>query len=303
MRSNKIKIFYDEKMSPKKLGDSYSMSPLKPKLFYTALTHKYPNNIITEKIKPFTATEYLLAHTKSYVNSFLQGKYPKCDSSGIEWSEELATSVSYTTSSLYNAIKESVTNSNNICISPTSGFHHAMPSKGSEYCTFSGQVIASTKIYNELGLSGAYIDLDAHFGNSIEDSRKFVKSLDKSIPKNCNINIDEFTLAPKYIKEFKQKLNILEKKIINNEIHYVVFCHGADSHIKDDLGHGICSTEEWLKCSEIFYNWIKKIDNKINKSIPLTICLFGGYRADDYNSVINLHIADIDMCIKHLCNT
>jgi acetoin utilization deacetylase AcuC-like enzyme len=301
MRSKNIKIFYHDKMSPKHLGDSYSKSPLKPKLFYDALKNKLPNNIITEDINPFSSDEYMLAHTESYVNSFINGKLPKYNTSGIEWSEELVESVSYTTSSLYHAIRESISNPKHICISPTSGFHHAMPSKGSQYCTFSGQVIASTKIYNDLNLSGAYIDLDAHYGNSIEDSRKFVSSLDKSIPKGCNINVEEFMSGDKYIEELEQKLQILENKILSNEIHYAVFCHGADSHIDDDLKDGICTTEQWLKCSEIFYSWIRNIDEKLGKPFPVTICLFGGYRADDYNSVINLHVSDIEICFNQLC--
>ncbi|MEZ6120508.1 MAG: hypothetical protein R3C28_28575 [Pirellulaceae bacterium] len=47
---------------------------------------------------------------------------------------------------------------------------------------------------------------------------------------------------------------------MNDEIHYVVFCHGADSHQDDDLG-GQCTTGEWLECSVMFYT-------KLNASMP-----------------------------------
>lgn len=47
---------------------------------------------------------------------------------------------------------------------------------------FSRQVIAAVKLYKELNVSGAWIDLDAHFGNNIEDSRYIVQSLNKAIP-------------------------------------------------------------------------------------------------------------------------
>src|SRR5690606_12251584 len=112
-------------------------------------------------------------------------------------------------------------------------FHHATPDRGCGFCSFSGQVIASMKIYYEFGLSGAYLDLDGHYGNSISDSYDYVKDLDKAIPYGCNINpVDK---GKRYIKDIKHRLKILEHKILNDEVHYVVFAHGADSHIDDDL--------------------------------------------------------------------
>lgn len=71
-----------------------------------------------------------------------------------------------------------------------------------------------------------YLDLDAHYGNSIEDSRYFVTDLDKAIPIGGNINPDG--KHKNYIDDLKHRLKILEKKILNDEIHYVVFAHGAD---------------------------------------------------------------------------
>jgi hypothetical protein len=35
--------------------------------------------------------------------------------------------------------------------------------------------------------------------------------------------------------------------------------------------------------------------------IPLILSLFGGYRRDDYNSVLSLHTADLVMCLNILC--
>ena len=96
----------------------------------------------------------------------------------------------YTNASLYHAIEHAVAHPEQVTFSPTSGFHHARPAAGSAFCTFSGQVIAAIKIFREHRLVGAYLDLDGHFGNSIEDSRTFVADLNQAIPPGCNINPD-----------------------------------------------------------------------------------------------------------------
>ena len=37
------------------------------------------------------------------------------------------------------------------------------------------------------------------------------------------------------------------------------------------------------------------------KQIPLILILFGGYRKDDFNSVLSLHTADLVTCLNILC--
>ncbi len=46
---------------------------------------------------------------------------------------------------------------------------------------------------------------------------------------------------------------------------------------------------------------IKEIDVNYNLQIPLTLCLFGGYRRDDFNSVLGLHAGDLVICLNKLC--
>lgn len=302
-RNTTIKTFYNSKQVLKRDSkNNVSKSPLKPKLLldYLKSNELIKHFEIDKDFKPFVADDFLIAHKEEYVNAMFAGVKPLCKSSGLKWSRQFLESLTYTNASLYNAIRQSITTPNQITFSNTSGFHHATPDRGNAFCAFSGQVIASMKIYNEFGLSGAYLDLDAHFGNSINDSYYFVKDLDKAIPFGCNINPIE--KGKHYISDLKQRLKILANKIINNEVHYVVFAHGADSHIDDDLG-GQLTTEQWIECSKIVYTWIKQLDKKLKRPIPLTLSLFGGYRKDDFESVLSLHIADLVACLNVLCGT
>lgn len=247
---------------------------------------------------PFNGEDFRLAHTAEYVEAFFSGRKPLASSNGLTWSRELADTVRYTNASLYQAIRRAIARPEQVTFSPTSGFHHARPESGCGFCTFSGQVIASVKIYRELGISGAYLDLDGHFGNSIEDSRAFVRDLDQAVLRGCNIN--PVGTHAEYVEWFRTRLRTLREQIDAGEIHYVVFCHGADSHEADDL-HGQCTTAEWLECSQIFYDWVAGVEDSTGRPLPVSLSLFGGYRCDDYNSVLSLHTADLVTGLNRLC--
>lgn len=299
MRNKKIKVHYSpNQVLEKDTGGNFSKSPLKPKRLLENFEKEglLDHFNIVEDFTPYSNKDFKLAHTKRYVNSFFSGQ-PGCESNSLTWSTQFADSVRYTNASLHAAIRGSIVEPTQVHFSPTSGFHHARPDGGSGFCTFSGQVIASMKIFEEFGLSGAYLDLDGHFGNSIEDSRQFVKDLDKAIPTEFNIN--PTGSGRQYINNLKWNLQNLAEAILDGRIGYVVWCHGADSHEWDDLGFQ-CSTEEWVECSTIFWKWVKAMDEQLGRPLPVSCALFGGYRKDDYQSVLNLHTADFVECMNNL---
>lgn len=282
--------YYNELMVPDlDLTNSISKSPLKPKLVYDNLI-KYTNKLEHKIVDfvPFTKDDFLLAHTKKYVNSI----YNKNDINEFNITDSYISSLEYTNASLYNAILGSINRPEHLHVSLTSGFHHATPYESKGFCTFSGQVIASTKIYKDLGLVGCYLDLDAHFGNSIEDSRVYTYNLNNAIPEWANFNPDGF--YDDYINNFTSYLyNVLELKIINKECDYIVYCHGTDSIDGDDLKSSKVSLKEWYTCTLILKEWYNKLCKKINRNIPLSMSLFGGYRENDYDFIINAHTTDI----------
>ncbi len=289
-----IEVFFREEMAlSKNIDNSRSKSPLKPQKLIEYIFDKKVDKAFrfNSQFKHFTKKDFYIAHHKAYVDAFFRGRKYAVENINIDWSREMANSIKWTNSSLYHSILNSIKTPDVISLSPTSGFHHARPEQGKDFCSFSGQVIASSKIYDELGLSGCYIDLDAHYGNSIEDSRKFVPNLNEAIPKGFNIN--PTGEGEVYIKNLKKSLDKLRQAIIDNKIHYVVFCHGADSHIEDDLKCGSLTTEQWLLCSELVYSMIDETSKQIGRSVPFILSLFGGYRNDNYEFVLDLHLKSI----------
>lgn len=300
MYQQKIKTFFrDEQVPSIRVG--YSRSPEKPKLIIEKIKknedlNKYFNFY---DFKPFNRKDFKLVHESSYVDDFFDGVKPLCESNGLTWNKEFADTVRYTNSSLYNAQRESIKDPNFVCFSPTSGFHHAKPKGGFGFCTFSGQVLSAMKNFKEFGYKTLWIDLDGHYGNSIEDSKNKYPELTEALPNGCNIN--PIGHEETYINDLKLKLELVKNRLINEDNWSICFAQGADSHVWDQLG-GQVGTSNWIKAHKIVYKFIKEVNQKRGKNLPLTISLFGGYRDDHYDSVLNLHLCNIISCMNILCN-
>ena len=217
------------------MDSSFSKSPLKPYLLMKKINDEGYNKYfdVVDNFNPINKEDFLLAHTNEYVDDMYNGKGNYL-SNGLPYSKELIHSLPYTTGSLLAAKEWAINYPEDLCFAPVSGMHHAQPNNGCGFCTFSGQVISAVKIYEKYNMSGAYLDLDGHYGNSIDDTYKFQPLLEKAIPKGCNIN--PRGRNGKYILDFEKHLGLLQQQIIDNKVHYVVFAHGADSHEDDDLG-------------------------------------------------------------------
>ena len=301
LKKPKIVAFYHPQMSldMDKL-EGVSKSPAKARLLMEYLGRKdllkYFN--VHPDFELLKRTDFYIAHTKQMVDGFFdEGKTSRL--LGMKWSPEYAGMVIYHNSSFYHAVRHSVLHPDEVSFSPVSSFHHANPTRGALFCAFSGQVISSMKIFYEFGLCGAYIDLDGHYGNSIDNSRDFVKDIDKAISPVCG-NINIMSSHEKYLAELDENLAVLEKEILENRVQYLVFGHGADSHEWDDLASQL-TTDEWTWCSERVYSFVRDLQAKTGRQIPLTLALFGGYRKDDFNSVLSLHTIDLVTCLNELC--
>lgn len=300
-RSKRILTFYTEQQVcfDNIQTASFSKSPLKPYLLMQRMKKKRLTSAFRfqSNFQPLSREDFELAHTETYVHNVFNGE-GNYRSNALPWSKNLVHSVGFTNASLYEAKKHALLHPKTLCFAPISGMHHAQPERGSGFCTFSGQVISAIKLYEEFGVSGAYFDLDGHFGNSIEDSRWFHPAIDLAIPKGCNINPTGTNES--YVASFQKGLDHVGELIKSGNIHYVVFAHGADSHEDDDIGGG-CDTKHWLLCAQLFSEWVNEISAAIGKPLPVTLALFGGYRSDNYAAVLDLHLKSLMTCARVDC--
>lgn len=271
----RVPVFYNPKMSVSFPGHT-SQSTIKPKLFTAGLSERF----VVKDFEPVNFEDFKLAHTDDYVEQLATGG-ELGSSSGFDWNPEYAQSLRYTVGSMRSAIMHSISNGG-LSISPTSGFHHATPQMGMDYCAVSGQVIASMLVYNKTRISGAYVDLDAHYGNSIDDTYKFQPDLIKAIPKGMNINPTPNKFV--YIKSLEKKLKVMRDMLERGQIGYVVLCHGADS-VEGDKKEGIIDFDTWIAAAQL--------TKKYAAGFPLVYSLFGGYR-DNYQEVIDMHLKAVE---------
>ena len=295
-----IHVFYrPEQVLAVDSPENFSKSPQKPRLLLEFLSrHGLDRHFVRhDDWLPFQREDFLLAHTPVYVDAFFAGRRPLCESNELTWLEQFADSVRYTNASLYYAIEHAVAHPEQVTFSPTSGFHHARPTDGAGFCTFSGQVIAAVKIFRERRLVGADIDLDGHFGNSIEDSRAYVAELSQAIPPGCNIN----PTGAHGLSGFSEGASCGPRTATcprRGSLRRLCAC--ADSHEDDDLG-GQCTTAEWLEASSVVYGMLDRVGLQLRRPVPLTLAPFGGYREDNYEAVLRLHTADLIRCLQIVC--
>ena len=295
-----VDVFYRPEMSAPDADGNYSKSPCKPTRFVEWLLRSPLAKAahLREDWAPLDPAEFLFAHEREYIDGFFAGKAPHATSNGLDWSPRFADSVRYTNGSLMAATRAAIANPSRIALSPTSGFHHAIPERGGGFCTFSGQVVVATRLFWELGKRGAWIDLDGHFGNSIEDSRRFARELNSAIKFNLNPRGEHEA----YLSDLSRGLREIGEAVLAGQVDYVSFAHGADSHEDDDMG-GQCTTEEWLEASRRVYGAVKKWSDQLGRPVPLVTALFGGYRRVDYEGVLRLHGADLAIGLDELAGT
>jgi len=302
MKEERIHIFYREEMSLAEefFAAYYCKTPFKPGRFLDFLRqYKLQRHFALHKSwAPFEESDFLIAHEEEYVRSFFQGEHPLCSTSGLPWSPELGEVTRYTNASLYEAIRYAVDNPNIITLCPAGGFHRALPACGADYSVFSGQVIAALKIFRETGKRGAWIDLGGEFGASLEFSREAFPELNEAAPEDCHLNPPGVHGA--YLRVLGENLEVLGENIRQDKVDYIVFCHGADSHIWDEYGFQ-CNTQEWLNAARAVYAWFQALEEETGKSIPLALSLFDGYRSDDFNTILSLHTADLVCCLNEIC--
>lgn len=297
--SSRLALFYSEALSPPDDRDNYSKSPTKPRRFvhFLRTTPVWPHVTVHADFAPISRADLLLAHTPEYVDAFLAGHSPLCQANGLAWSPAFRDAVLHTNGCLLAAVQAAIATPHTVTLAPVSGFHHARPRGGSGFCTFSGQVVAALRIFRASGHVGAWVDLDGHFGNSIEDSRTFAPDLDLALPASCHVNPEGEHGA--YLHDLQRGLDRIGAEVLAGRVHYVCVAHGADSHEWDQLGHQ-CTTAEWLQAADLVYTSVAQWSRALGRPVPVTLALFGGYRDDHPESVLGLHAMDTARCLAHL---
>jgi hypothetical protein len=260
-----------------------------------------PSRLELLDFAPLSRADFLKAHTPQYVNAFFNGKPPLCGSNELEWSPARIAKVSYSNAGLIKAQEHSYLHPEQISLCPSADFFYATPSHGERSCTFSGQVLSALNLYRNHSASGAWINLDCAPTCSIESSRVLAPEMNRAVRPGLDINPS--SSHETYLKSLGWSLRWIETLIRDQKISWLAINHGADSYFSDDQSEANTSkltAKERQHCNQLVYRWIARIENKIQRPIPLTVCLYQDERQAPDCTITKARTHDIITCLDHL---
>lgn len=267
-----LKIFYSPLQSVE-FNKSFSPSASKPKEVVNYWLRRYTDLEIVD-FDPVTREDLKRVHNKFYVDGVLElthenGFYNK--------SPEIAKSLPWVCGSMVEASLDAFRNKT-ICISPTSGAHHASFDLGQDFCTFNFLALAALKLKDIGAKRVGILDLDCHYGNGTAD---IIKKLKLSFITHYSFGEDP--LIDINIKDWIRHL----PEILSNfeDCDFIIYNAGVDSHKDDPLG-GYLTTEEIKLRERIVFDFIRRM------KIPMSVTLAGGYQKDSFggiSKVLELH--------------
>lgn len=178
----KAAFIYDEGLSERVLSDSVVFSPTRLQYTYELLRAYHAFNRRDSKVVvPKMAEESLLHsfHTKQYVEAvrcFSRGDR-LCDAAKFNFSDfgdnpvypgmyEVSTRILGGSLKAADMVAQGKVD---VAFNPSGGGHHATPDHASGFCIFNDIVIAIKHLLTK-GLRVAYIDIDAHHADGVQDA-------------------------------------------------------------------------------------------------------------------------------------
>lgn len=279
-----IRVFYNKKQTAEK-NSGFSPSAGKPKLAVKSWKKLRADGKVkftmTSNFKPLTVQEIAIAHDIDHVRQILECKKPNGFGNTLK---EVASSLRWTTSSLYHASLYALC-TGNTAVSPTSGFHHASYDRASGFCTFNGLMITAMllkkkNLINKIGI----VDCDAHYGDGTESIiQKFKLHYVKHYTfGEHNINKDN---AEEWLKvDLPSALENMK------DCDLIIYQAGADPHENDPLG-GKLSSKHMSQRDKIVFKFAKK------NNIAIVFNLAGGYQ-NPIRKVLDIHDQTMIECSK-----
>ena len=182
MQNPKVSLIYSESMSSYSLRAGHVQQPIRVRYAYELMdAYGLIGRDAATLVAPKTASDLELAvyHTEQYIEAVKRfsdnpsspnpeafGFHPSGDTPAFE--NMYKTCCEITGGSIVGA-ELILSDASERVFSPGGGWHHAMSNKASWFCVFNDPVMAIHK-FLEAGLRVAYVDIDAHHGDGVQDA-------------------------------------------------------------------------------------------------------------------------------------
>jgi acetoin utilization deacetylase AcuC-like enzyme len=200
-----------------------------------------------------------------------------------------------------------------ICMSPTSGFHHATQDESMGFCTFNGLMTTALELLQRSASKVGILDLDHHYGNGTADIIEWLS------PHTPSTHFHHYTVGGdirfnKVIAKFENRTyyawqggdaterwlaelpNILRQF---KGCDVVLFQAGADPHINDPChamigAVGALTNEQFVQRDQMVFEILRQ-----ELKLPIAWNLAGGYQVP-LQKVLDIHTQTLNECLKVL---
>ena len=238
-----------------------------------------PGSIEVEKLRRL--------HAPEYVEAFVNGRNPLASSQGWEWTPQIRDGVLAIQAGQLAGARLAL--EHDIAANIAQGFHHAIYSQGSAYCTFNGLALVAQEHPQK---TICVLDCDEHGGNGTEAFTLRLPNLSQ-----CTIHGSRFacrgtersrcfTLAA-VTDDFGIYESALEQsfaQILRWRPDLLLYQAGADPHTNDPLGSLGMTTEQIKQRDRMVFQYCAQ------HSIPVLFVLAGGYQEPVETELAPLHV-------------
>lgn len=281
--------------------DDYPIDLMK----FQKINYNLREHIVNLSLEPIGDNELSVFHTHEYLSSL------KTDVNAIEsvvtFSIPSFITVSMANKYLIDSVRTIVSGTvysaelalkTGWAINIGGGFHHAQRNSGGGFCFFNDYAIATHRLrQTNPNLKILYIDLDAHLGNGVlefagttdnfhildiyntfSDLGKDYSLKPDTVNRFTLIGLQSYTGDKVYLELLKDHLPSLIDSI---QPDMLFFNGGSDVLKGDPLGYLAITPQGMIERDLFVFREAK------NRSIPILMCLSGGYGKDNYRHVIN----------------
>jgi acetoin utilization deacetylase AcuC-like enzyme len=226
-------------------------------------------------------------HAPEYVDAFVNGREPLASSQGWPWTQQIRDGVMAIQAGQLVGARLAL--EHGIAANIAQGFHHAIYSQGSAYCTFNGLALVAQEHPKK---SICVLDCDEHGGNGTEEFTLRLPNLSQ-----CTIHGSRFTCRGTgrsrcfTLEAVTDNFGIYESALEQSFVQILkwrpdllLYQAGADPHINDPLGSLGMTTEQMKLRDLMVFKFCAR------HSIPVLFVLAGGYQEPVETKLVPLHV-------------
>jgi len=238
-------------------------------------------------------------HTPDYVRAFITGKGYLAGSQGWDWTPQIRNGVLAINAGQIEGAQLAF--EHGIAANVAQGFHHAVPERGSNFCTFNGLALVAQEFPEKRIF---ILDCDEHCGDGTAEFTKKLPNLfnfsingtdwgmhesERSISRNLKPVKKDFSPYRSALEEAFETIRSWKPDLI-------IYQAGADPHVNDPISSRSMTTEQLQERDQLVFRFCK------SEGMPVLFVLAGGYQDPIEEKLLPLHLNTFKAAFEEYCS-